>query len=67
MKPPSLRMERVVSNHFPHPPSASRRRAILHGAAMALALIALDAGAAQDLTITYYDVQGGNLQELRAS
>lgn len=64
---PSLRMERVVSNHLPPPPSASRRRAILRGAALAFAVIALDAGAAQDLTITYYDVQGENLQELRAS
>lgn len=62
-----FRMERVMSKNVSHPQPAPRSRAILRGAALALALIALDAGAAQDLTITYYDVQGGNLQELRAS
>lgn len=62
-----FRMERVMSKNESHPQPAPRSHAILRGGALALALIALDAGAAQNLTITYYDVQGGNLQELRAS
>ena len=64
---PSFCMERVVNNQLPHPRSTFRPHALLRGTALVLALIALDAGAAQDLTITYYDVQGDTLQELRAS
>jgi predicted secreted Zn-dependent protease len=62
-----FRVERAMSKNVSPPQPAPRSRAIVRGGALALALIALDAGAAQDLTITYYDVQGGNLQELRTS
>jgi len=60
-------MERVVIEYVFFSRTALGRRLIGRGTALAIALLALDASAAPDLAVTYYDVPGNSLQELRQS